>query len=260
MKYLVCFLVLLSTLRLDAVLTVTARGGAQNQTSQTTLVVNPTTTLQAGTLGVMLYAFDNAGTAGSFKIFTNTTFNDSVGNTWTLQLDAIYDPGAVAAGVEIAAYTAPIVTSVTSADNITVTVFTATTGKTARLWEVSGSGGVPTFVAVAAISDLLTSGQTGTAVSITTSSIPSGDAIIAWSGAEGNLDPSAIDSDTTNGSWSGNQKQALGTPMRIDSQSKVVTGAGTQTYDITYQASYDWECAWIQFTEASAASKTNGFF
>src|SRR4030095_8695479 len=126
---------------------------------------------------------------GNTDIFTQATFTDSVGNTWTRQLDAVYDPGAANVGVEIAAYTSPITTNITTSDNVTVTVNPTTSGKTVGLWEVSGANGTPTFVTAAAISDGLTSGQTGTAVSMTTVSITSGDAVICW---DGNRDTSVI--------------------------------------------------------------------
>jgi hypothetical protein len=214
--------------------------------------------MSAGNLGVIVYTFSNSGTGGNTDIFTQATFTDSVGNTWTRQVDATYDPGAANLGVEIAAYTSPLTVNITTSDNVTVTVSPTTNGKVAALWEVSGANGTPTVVTSAAISDGLTSGQTGTAVSITTVSITSGDAVICWSGNRDTSVISASDSDTTNGSWSSlvtNQNV-----IRLGSQSKVTTATGTQTWDLTIVSS-PWECGYVQVREAvSATDTTKGFF
>lgn len=261
MKRLVCILLLLTVLRLDATLTVTNRGTQAFPTTGTTMAFVPTTTLVAGTLGVILYVAPNSGSGGNTKIFTSSTFNDSVGNTWTRRLDALYDPSTANQGIEIAVYTSPVTTQVTASDNITVTISPTTLNKLVMLWEVSGANGTPTYVTSAAISDGLTSGQNGTAVSVTSSSITNGDAIIAWNGGRDNTTQSAVDTDTTNGSWSSVMTIGTGTATRMESQYKVTTGTGTQTWDITLGAAVNWECGWIQVREATTANDTtDGFF
>ena len=205
-----------------------------------------------------MYTTNNSGAGGATKIFTSSSFTDSVGNTWTRRLDALYDPGLAGAGVEIAAYTSPIVTQITTSDNITVTLSTSTGARSAIVWEVSGANGAPTYVASAAVSDGLTSGQTGTAVSVTSSSITNGDVIIGWNGSRDNTSITA-DSDTVNGSWA-TAVQISQTP-RFSTQYKITTGTGTQSWDITTGGSAAWECGWIQLREAAAGaqSATQGF-
>jgi hypothetical protein len=171
-------------------------------------------------------------------------------------MDAIYDPGASSAGIEIAAYTAPIVTQVTTSDNVTVTIATTVANRLAIIWEVSGAGGTPTYVASAPVSDLLTSGQTGTAVSVTSSSITSGDAIIAWNGGRDTTALSASDTDTTNGSWSTVVSLGAAAANRLATQNKVVTGTATQTWDLTLGASVAWECGWVQVREAAGGASS----
>lgn len=260
MKRLFCFLFLIVASQLDAALTVTNRGTFTGGGSSTSIIYVPTSTIAAGTLGVLLIATPNSGSTGATKIFTSTSFTDSVGNTWTRRLDTLYDPGAVSAGVELAAYTGVITTQVTTSDNVTVTISPTTPNRAAIVYEVSGANGTPTYVTSTGVSDGLTSGQSGTAVSVTSSSITSGDAILAWLGTRTDTTAlSASDTDTTNGSWSTVVSLALA--GRFASQTKVTTGTGTQTWDVTLGASAIWHCAWIQVSEASASSQssTNGF-
>lgn len=259
MKRLLCFLFLIIASQLDAALTVTNRGTFSAGGSSTSIVYVPTSTIASGTFAVMLIVTPNSGTGGSTKIFTTTSFSDSVGNTWTRRIDALYDPGAAGAGVEIAAYTSPITTQITTSDNATVTLSTSTANRIAIVWEVSGANGTPTYVTSAAVSDGLTSGQTGTAVSVTSSSITSGDAILAWNGGKDN-NTWTMDSDTSNGSWS-TAVQVANAANRFATQNKVTTGTGTQTWDVTMGSSAAWECGWVQVREASASSQssTNGF-
>ena len=261
MKRLICLLLLLSVFRLDAALTVTSRGGMFSNTSNTTLAGSPSGTMSVGNLGVLVCSYTNAGAGGNNDVFTQATFNDSVGNTWTRQLDTMYDPGAALAGAEVAVYTAPILTQITVTDTVTLTTSTSQAGKTARFIEVSGLNGVPTVVTSGSISDQLTSGQTGTAVSMTTGSIANNDAVICWAAFRNATLPTG-DSDTTNGSWSAIVGTSASAPMMCATQNKVVTATGTQTWDITLAASVAWQSAWIEIAEAVAGSQstTNGFF
>jgi hypothetical protein len=208
---------------------------------------------------MILYGFPNSGSGGATKIFTQASFTDSVGNTWTRQLDVIYDPGIAGAGVELACYTSPITTNITTSDNITVTVSPTTANRQWHLYEVSGANGTPTVVTVQGLSDGLTSGQSGTAISITTVSITSGDSVIAWGAGRDTSALSASDTDTTNGSWS--TVVSTVSANRFASQTKVTTGTGTQTWDVTLAVSAAYNAAYAQVREAvSATDTTKGFF
>jgi hypothetical protein len=264
MRPLVYLLILvLSVVQADAAITVANRGSQNSATASTSIAVSPTATIVVGHMGVVLYAVDNVGTSGSTKVCPST-FNDTVGNTWTQRIDAIYNPAGAGSGVEIAAYTATITTQILTTDNVTITFLVSTSGRTVRLLDVAGTTG-PYYVTSAPISDLLTSGQTGTAVSMTTGSIPTGDVVICWTGSESSTGTTTGDSDTTNGSWAANLSvTAVSAPMRNDVQWKIVTGTGTQSYDITLGASADWESGWLRLSETNpnppAQSSTNGFF
>jgi hypothetical protein len=249
-------------LRLDGALTVTDRGSLALSSNSTTIAFTPTSTLTAGTTGVMLYSTRNPGALGSAKNFTQTTFNDSVGNTWTLRLNTIYDPGAASAGEEVAVYTAPIVTNVnTTTDNITVTMALSTSPRRASCYEVSGLNGTPTYVASGG-PDLAVSGQATTAVSMTTGTITTGDVVICVVSWHDNTAMSAFDSDTTNGTWSTGLEVGIGAVVgRQGRQYKIVTGTATQTWDVTLGVGVAWQPAWIQLREAVLSqSATNGFF
>jgi len=263
MKQLVLVFLLVTVSWADAALVITGRATPNNNTSSTTWTFSPATTLPVGTLGILFIAVDNAGTNGSTKNLANATFNDSVSNTWTRQQNAIYDPGAALAGVEVALYTAPIVTQIGTGDSITVTFSVAVAAKAGILTSVAGSGGTPTVVASGVVSDLLTTGQTGTAVTMTTGTITTNDMVICWNGAEaGSGNTITGDSDTTNGTWSTFAAGSISAgTIRCDRQQKLVTGTGTQTWDITFASTTDWICGWVQVREAAAAvDPTDGFF
>lgn len=237
---------LLLPLTASATITVTARGLASNSTSSTTYVVSPQSTIAAGTLGVLGIALDNAGAAGASTV-CNTTMTDSVGNVWTVRQNGLFDNGAANAGVEIAIYTAPITTQITTSDTVTVD-FTgkSVTAKVVAFWELSSSVGTVVYSTGA-----LGTGATTSTPSVTTSSITSGDAVVGFLGIENSAAPTA-DSDTTNGSWSSQQAAFTGfstTGITGASQVKVVTATATQTYNPTLGGSFDTMIGWISLTE-----------
>jgi len=216
--------------------------------------------MPAGTLGMVVLTCPNAG--GTTKNLSG--FTDSQGNSWTMRVDTIYNPGTAGQGIEIAAFTAPLVTQLLTSDTMTVTFTTAVVAKAALINTIAGNNGAPLYIASGSVSDLLTSGQTGTAISMTTGSITSGDIVFCWNGAAtGSGNTFTIDADTTNGTWgSGNNSISAGT-FRCDRQSKLTTGTGTQSWDVSFSSSTKWQCGWVQIREASAGTGTatsNGFF
>lgn len=252
-RFLLIFLFLVHSA--NGALTVTDRGTNNVNSSSTTWVISPTSTIAAGSMGVLCLGFDNAGSGGSTKLLSNATINDSVGNTWTRQLDFIYDPGAANAGVEVGVYTAPITTQLTSGGTITITFGTATTAKTATWSQVTSGVGSVSYITGAASCDGCTSGQTSGTPTITSTSITVGDVIIGVMNAESTAAVTG-DSDATNGSWSTQQTDSSAGTNRISTQAKVQTTANsTQTFNDSL-TSADWQTAWVQFREVTSSIKT----
>lgn len=236
--------------------TLVARGTGNDATSGTTISVAPSGTLAVGSMGVMVLATNNAGSAGSTPICP-ASWTDAKGNIWTRGINPIYDPGAANAGVETAYYTASISVAWLSSDASTITFAGGESSASSAwaFWEVIPSVGlVMSYVTGAAG----TGGASGTPT-VTTSSITSGDVVIGGGGAE-SANTWNDDADSTNGTWSAGQEDAAGTGatgMSVTTQYKVVTGTATQTYNPTL-TSVDQILGWIQLREVTPA--TSGFF
>jgi hypothetical protein len=215
-------------------LTVTSRGGGATTTGTTTAsITGRSATLAAGSLGVLCIALDNAGSGGATAA-APTTATDSKGNVWTRQADGIYDPGAASAGIEGAIYTAPIVTAFLTTDTLTLTWIAGVT-VAAKAWTwyevIPSAGNYAEFS-----SGTFGAGAGAANGQITTVSIPVGDAVIAGYFSE-NVAAVTGDSDSTNGSWTAQQTQTVGSTtsgVRIATQQKVqTTTPSTQSYDVT---------------------------
>lgn len=246
-------LLFLAALPLHAAVTVTSRGTSSNNSAGTSIVITPASNFAVGSWGVLVIAMDNP-TSGGAGISTSTPVSDSVGNVWTRRIAPIYDAAAGSAGVEMAFYTAPITVAFTTANNLTLTV-TSMTAKAWVLWEVTPTSNAFTMSYVTGAAG------TGSAAdpSVVTSSITSGDVVIAGAGAE-SADTWSGDADTSNGNWSTHEHTAAGTGatgMSVTSQYKVVTGTATQTYN-PLLTDVDNIPGWIQLREIPAA--TGNFF
>lgn len=235
-------------------LTPTDRGSGGNTTAATSFTgVSPSGTIAAGSMGVLIITADNAGAGGATAVCP-ATITDSKGNVWTRRRNPIFDPGAAAAGVEIAVYTSLLTTALLATDNANFNwaAGVSVTAKNFAFKEVSASAGVPTYVTGADG----TGATTGTPT-ITTTSIANGDLVIGFGGSE-SADTWAGDADTTNGSWSTKVSRAAGTGatgMTLFTQHKVVTAAATQTFNPTL-TSADVILAWIQIHETPPTSLT----
>jgi hypothetical protein len=244
-------------LQTQAAITVTARGTGGNNSAATSLTITPGSNLAKDSMGVLVVALDNAGSAGASAI-APATATDSVNNVWTLRVNPLFDNGAASAGVELAFYTAPLNTAFTTTNNLVISWAgsTSVTAKAWALWEVIPTNGTKQIQYVTGASG--TGSTTGTPT-ITTSSITSGDVVIGGGGAE-SASTWTGDADTSNGSWSSQQATGFGTGtsgMSVTSQSKVTTGTGTQTYNPTL-TSVDTILGWIQLTEVTRPA--SGFF
>jgi hypothetical protein len=231
-------------------LTATDRGTGSNNSSSTSMTFAPSSNMTAGALGVLCIALDNAGASGSTAA-APTSFIDAKGNTWTRRQDAIFDPGAASAGVELAIYTATLTAALLTSDTSTIN-WASAVSVGAKAWTLREiTAGANKFASY--VSGGVNTGATTGTPTVTTGSITSGDCVIGAGGAE-SADTWAGDADTTNGSWSTHQHTGVGSGnsgMSVTSQAKVVNATGTQTYNPTL-TSADCILAWIQVTELNA--------
>lgn len=230
-------------------LTVTSRGsGSTNTGGQSTLVVTPTGTIAAGSTAVVCAAYDNSGTLGADPF---SFLSDTQGNLWSNPdtVAGLNDPGAASAGMTVRIFSCHLtVGALTTSDTITLDFGGITT--VARAWtlyEVAAADG-----SYAPFSNGAAAAQTSATPSITTASLTSGDALIACVGREANGTRTA-DNDATNGQFTNAQNSGVGSTTsgaEIISESKVVTGTATQTYNPTFGgASADGVNAWASYRE-----------
>jgi hypothetical protein len=212
-------------------------------------------------LFVMVSA-ENNGTNGAASL---TSVSDSVGNTYTNRGITNYDPGAARAGVTLGFFTTLVTTAITDGD-ITVNFSPNTQYKAAVVYKLAPTAsGTPT---VRFVGSGLTGNEGTTAVTITTSSLTSGDIVFGAVAYEiltlGALVP---DTDTTRGSWSAVDGTASGFgvdwygvfPTNYEvvllPQYKEVTSSGTQTWDTSITGdTADFAANYIAFYEAVSAS------
>lgn len=226
-------------------LTVTNRGENNDTTPDITLT--PSGNLAAGSMAVLIIGGDNR--QGN-DVLLDGTITDTQGNTWTVQQQCSDNAGTTRTSVELyVATTNQDGGALTTSDTITVPIWDSNGYVVVGLWEVAGSVGTPTYKA--GNKSVETNSDT---VQITTDSITSEHALIAATCWEYSGTPTA-DSDTTNGSWSTQmyeQRGSFSSGVGIVSQYKVVTGTGTQSYDVTLPAAVSWYAAWIEVEEVTA--------
>lgn len=236
-------------------LTGTNRGSGGNNTSSTSLVISPTSNFTPNSFGILCICFDNAGAQGSDPSDGALTWTDSAGNLWSFATFSLNDPNTVNNGSALTVITAPISTF-TTGNTITYGFATATVAKAWTLTEVvSSTGGVRLPITGTQFASNTDSTATPTITSIDT--IPTGEFILGVVGRENNGTRTG-DADTTNGSWSTAQSTGFGTTtsgQEIISQFKVVTGAGTQTYNPTFGgAAADGNIAYLRAQEYALSS------
>lgn len=237
---------------------VAAKAGATSTTSSGSLsVAVPSDTNSASNrFIVVVIAADNSVSGGATTSITGVSDSSTnpSSNTYTMRYNAIYDPGTTSAGCNVAIYTAPVTGSlVYGDDSISVGFSPNTTSKCMYYYVVTGDGTGTLTIGSGANG---TGAATGSPT-ITTSSIPSGAVVFGQGAAESNSGFTG-DSDTTNGSWSTAQNQTantgtLLTSMTLTSQYKIVTAAGTQTYNPT-RTSADCILNWLCIYEDIPAS------
>lgn len=218
--------------------------GARNTGGESTYDFSPSEILPVGSTVIIAIACDNAAAAGTNPL---SSISDSVGgNTWSRVQERNNTPGGVANdGVSVTIYICTIATQITLSDTITATFSTTTVARSYTITQVSSNNG-GTIKQVRRFGGA--SGASTTPSFVTTENIYTGDLVFAVVGAEYGDGTITADSDTTNGSWSTAQTANVGTTtsgVEICSQTKVVTGIGDQTYNLTI-TSADWaECMFV---------------
>ncbi len=236
---------------------VSAQTGATpsgNKTSEATFTLTYTgigATDLAGKLLLLCIAADNAGTSGVSSVSGVT---DSGGNTYALIVETNRTSGAALDGCTASIYGSVLTSSLSTVlgSQIFVAFSPNTAAKGVLVYSVTGSSG-------AAYATDSASGSGATYSSNASASMAVGDSYIGAIANESNTAP-ALDSDTTNGTWSTSQTAVSNgsggdaTKMSLRVAVKIVTGAGTQTMDAATGASTDWALAAALFTLPGAAA------
>lgn len=221
----------------------TARGTVANTSLVTSAAITPSANFSSGSLAVFFLSVDNqvsgGGADGALAI------SDTKGNTWTRRISNVITSGTALDGQEAAVWETSMGAGLlTTSDTITVTWTNNARGKAAALFEVSGGAAYSNSGSSTA--------SASTAPSITSASLASGDLIFGAVFVENGAGLTFTDdTDTTNGSWSTSTKAQSGTGNSNSSllvQSKVVSGAGTQTFNPTLSIGSDLCIAWVSFT------------
>ena len=230
--------------------------GKGTSSSGTSVVCTPTTyPSAAGTLLVLVMAYDNSGSNGADPGVSSIV--DSQGNTWTSRHNTLRDPSSAASGTVLRIWTTrQDVGRLVSANTITVTLGAAAV-KVWVLWEITaGAGNYADFLATGT-----GAGGASTTPSVTTGTIVVGDMTIGGVAYEYGANDPTGDSDANNGSWSTQQTTRTGSTtsgQSVASQTKVqATADSTQTYNVTYTNSSDWACGWISVREYAAWTTVN---
>jgi hypothetical protein len=230
-------------------ITGTDRGTGTHNTGAPSFTLNPGSDFTTkDSWGVLVVAADNAGSGGA--AMATFDVSDTLGNTWVRRQSPLYDPVGASAGVEGAIFTClqdkgKLVTGTT----ITVTFANSPVAKCWTLMEVTPSTGFQ----IQYVTGGVNTGSATASPTVTTGSITSGNMVIgALFNEQGTGQTVTGDGDTSNGTWSSQQTNEIGTTaagMTVQSQRKVVTGTATQTYNPTLGTSSDVILAWIELTE-----------
>lgn len=230
-------------------------GSASSSASLTVTLGYP---MASGSIGVLCLAADNSGASGTTTNLPSTA-TDTNSNTWTRQQTGIRNRGVANQGVEFAIYTCVLPSGLAFGNTITITFISVNVPvKTALVYEIAPTGsGVMSYVTGG-----VGTGTTATSNSVTTSSITSGDyvvAMVAMEGTTGNEDGVTQDSDTTNGAWraqaSGTGGSAAGS-ITVAAQLKLVTATATQSYDVSFLGSNPNIQGWVQIDDSSTGIPT----
>lgn len=234
---------------------VTARGSNTNTASANPLNVSPSGNFAAGSFGVLCVTADNASSGGATNDLA-ASMNDSLGNVWTKRTAPIFDNGAASAGIQGAIYTSPCAAGAPqTSTTIPISSGVAAPAKGWSLYEITHASNAE----VAYVTGNVNAGATSSAPTVTTSSIPVGDCVIAAYHSE-NVGATTQDGDTTNGSWTAQVTVTAGSTtsgIRHSTQTKIqTTTASTQTFNPTTASTQDCILSWIQLHEQHTADSS----
>jgi hypothetical protein len=225
---------------------ITNRGTGTSYTggSHASDTLTPTGNFAASSLAILAIGGDNSGSAGASS---GSSISDTKGNTWTFFVDEINDPGAANAGNELVIWvTQQDGGALTTSDTITINYTSNLVACVATLTEITSTLGYPVPIS----SGTSTQGSS-TTPSITTASAKTSQVVFGAVNNQ-NVVTYTADSDTTNGTWSTQQSLNCGvgtSGQSIASQAKILTGTGTQTYNVTASVSSTWSIGYIVIRE-----------
>ena len=233
-------------------ITATVRYSNGGTSSETAFTFSPASDFTVGTFVVLFVAADNSATNGASNNITSVT--DSLGNTWTKYQGPLYDPGSANQGIQGGVFTTSMdAGTITTSTAISVNFGDATTAKVVVLHEVTPTTGYRIVYSSSGNG----TGTTNAMFSETTGSITANNIVLCACFMEGNYNLFAEDSDTTRGSWSSRTAIGVGTlasGVKLSTQYKVVTGTGTQTFDVSVTTSCDMVGSWIELSEVPASA------
>lgn len=212
------------------------RGTGGNNASEASTVMSPSSTIAAGSTGVLCIAADNAATANNTNFPTSVV--DSAGNTWLALVDAPSTTAALANLERVMYVCRPLSNPLTSSGNLTITYTVANV--ISKVWAFVDA------VPLTAGNFCMNKGANNSSIQVggagatvtTGPALLNGDMVIGMAGAE-SADLYVGDADTTNGSWSTKQSIGAGTGtsgMSICVQYKVANATGTQIFNPTFSS------------------------
>jgi len=233
-------------------ITATVRYSNGGTSSETAFTFSPASDFTAGSFAVMFVAADNSAAGGASNNITSVT--DSLGNTWTKYQSPLYDPESANQGIQGGVFTTSMdAGTITTSTAISVNFGDATTAKVVVLHEVTPTTGYRIVYSSSGNGN----GTTNAMFSEITGSITANNIVLCVCFMEGNYDLNAADSDTARGSWSSRTSIGVGTEVsgvKLSTQYKVVTGTGTQTFNVSVTFSCDMTGSWIELSEVPASA------
>jgi hypothetical protein len=228
---------------------VSARGNANEKTSDTSVSLTPTATVAAGAVAVVSCNTDNSTTTAGAT--TDHTVSDSQSNTWTRLVEWTRTSSSAADGVTASLWASQLTTQLTTSDSVTCTTVSAVTAKVMTLNEFSVGGGNTISVAGGQGAD-----GTGTAPSVTLSGLTSAEYL--WIGNDATEGPSGegcVDANFTQLVSTGTTGGSAASNVATRPAYRVLT-ATSETYDCTRGAPRDFATLLAAMKEETGGGPT----
>ena len=216
--------------------------------STSNILISAGSNYTSGATLVLFIIYSNSDASGK-DLYTG--ISDDRGNTWISRTDIVQSPlSSMDDGVVMRCFsTNQDSSAIQSGDTIKIDFSSTISTYIGVLYQI-------TSVNTITYKDAGSNSQTTSLYpSITTSTLSLNDIVLAATGGNFNGVRNA-DSDTTNGSWSTDEKDGIDGPpsMEYISQYKIITGSGAQTYNPTFtndgsESGIEIVSGWIAFTE-----------